>query len=173
MNMTVTMHIIIPITKEGGGGGEWKGEIPYIMYIKYSNTNISFNCASITSRDWCSCWYKADISWCHDGGILPILMVLCPVMWGVSIFFVVNSNKVAPEQLSSGGGENVGHSPAESGTVFWALCTTSATLWPLVAKPLLHARHTYCIWLFMVHDVCFLSLWRESFQWPQTGLLIS
>ena len=37
----------------------------------------------------------------------------------------------APEQLSNGGGKNVGHSPAESGTDFWALCTTSATLWPL------------------------------------------
>ena len=36
-----------------------------------------------------------------------------------------------PEQLSNGGGKNVGHSPAESGTDFWALCTTSATLWPL------------------------------------------
>ena len=36
-----------------------------------------------------------------------------------------------PEQLSNGGGKNVGHSPAESGTDFWDLCTTSATLWPL------------------------------------------
>ena len=36
-----------------------------------------------------------------------------------------------PEQLSNGGGKNVGHSPAEPGTDFWALCTTSATLWPL------------------------------------------
>ena len=36
-----------------------------------------------------------------------------------------------PEQLSNGGGKNVGHSPAESGTDFWALCNTSATLWPL------------------------------------------
>ena len=31
-----------------------------------------------------------------------------------------------PELLSNGGGKNVGHSPAESGTDFWALCTTSA-----------------------------------------------
>ena len=41
------------------------------------------------------------------------------------------STLAVPEQLSNGGGKNVGHSPAESGTDFWALCTTSATLWPL------------------------------------------
>ena len=55
------------------------------------------------------------------------------------------STLAVPEQLSNGGGENVGYSPAESGTDFWALCTTtSATLWPL-AKPLLNAGHTYCM----------------------------
>ena len=41
------------------------------------------------------------------------------------------STLAVAEQLSNGGGKNVGHSPAESGTDFWALCTTSATLWPL------------------------------------------
>ena len=41
------------------------------------------------------------------------------------------STLAVPEQLSNGGGKNVGHSPAKSGTDFWALCTTSATLWPL------------------------------------------
>ena len=41
------------------------------------------------------------------------------------------STLAVPEQLSNGGGKNVGHSPAESGTDFWALCTTSAILWPL------------------------------------------
>ena len=41
------------------------------------------------------------------------------------------STLAVPEQLSNGGGKNVGHSPAESGTDIWALCTTSATLWPL------------------------------------------
>ena len=54
------------------------------------------------------------------------------------------STLAVPEQLSNGGGENVGHSPTESGTDFWALCTTSATLWPL-AKPLLNTGHTYCM----------------------------
>ena len=41
------------------------------------------------------------------------------------------STLAVPEQLSNGGGKNVGHSPAESGTDFWTLCTISATLWPL------------------------------------------
>ena len=41
------------------------------------------------------------------------------------------STLAVPEQLSNGGGKNVGYSSAESGTDFWALCTTSATLWPL------------------------------------------
>ena len=57
----------------------------------------------------------------------------------VSIFFALHqfdqqlgpSALAVPGQLSNGGGKNVGHSPAESGTDFWALCTTSATLWPL------------------------------------------
>ena len=56
------------------------------------------------------------------------------------------STLAAPEQLFNGGGENMGHPPAESCRVFWALGTTSATLWKLIAKPLLHASHTY--WIF-------------------------
>ena len=34
--------------------------------------------------------------------------------------------------LSTSGGENVGRSTGELGTVFWAMYTTSAILWPLV-----------------------------------------
>ena len=41
------------------------------------------------------------------------------------------STLAVPEQLSNGGGKNVVHSPAEWGADFSALCTTSATLWPL------------------------------------------
>ena len=35
---------------------------------------------------------------------------------------------VVTGRLSPSGGENTGHLPCESGTVFWAVRTTSATL---------------------------------------------
>ena len=58
---------------------------------------------------------------------------------GASGIYLYNKNVIqlgpstvaVPEQLYNGGCKNVGHSQAESGTDFWALCTTSATLWPL------------------------------------------
>ena len=62
------------------------------------------------------------------------------------------STLVAPEQLSTGGDENTGHTLAELGTDFSALLSTSSTLWPpatplLGGRPrvrLLHSQHVAC-----------------------------
>ena len=57
---------------------------------------------------------------------------LFKVRFQIAVYHELGPSALAvPGQLSNGGGKNVGHSPAESGTDFWALCTTSATLWPL------------------------------------------
>ena len=69
------------------------------------------------------------------------------------------------------GVDNAGRSPGESGTVFWALHATSATMWPLTKTLFRQATlHESCFWVYM-HDidliywlpinVCFVFIWSE------------
>ena len=115
----------------------WDKQVPIFLWGKYFNFHLSVVCHLTQCQKWQKVQKYFSIFHQQIIGLSRVNSLATGdvkdiIEFGTSTFAV-------PEQLSNGGGKNVGHSPAESGTDFWVLCdTTSATLWPL-AKPLLNA----------------------------------